>query len=93
MLREQIIRESQTHVVILQWSIRGSRVRNQPLDERTGSNAFHSIHFPELHIKLFRKHRFRPEIITLKQAKLDQVLMKVYCHTLHKSKLKILGVT
>ena len=29
-------RESQTHVVILQWSERGSKVRNQPLDERTG---------------------------------------------------------
>ena len=34
-----------------------------------------------------------PEIIILKQAKRDQVLMKVYCHTLHKSKLNILGVT
>ena len=40
-----------------------------------------------------------PEIIILKQAKHDQALTKVYyltrtyCHTLHKSKLKILGVT
>ena len=91
-------RESQTHVVILQWSERGSRVRNQPLDERTGSNAFHSNDFPEIHIKLLDPYII-PEIIILKQAKHDQALTKVYyltrtyCHTLHKSKLKILGVT